>query len=169
MFRMAKLDKVGSLELEHDLDHQGRERLASRVLLVLLLAIMAATGLGLFGNGWLSHARTGSPGQGLWIEYERFGRFGAALRLTVHAPAGPARLAPILLPYAYLDAMEVVTVTPAPESSGSTPEGIEFRFAAAAAAPLAVHFTLRPVRRWRVHGGVQSAKTRLEFTQFIYP
>lgn len=167
---MTKPDRVGPLELDHDLAHQGREWLASRVLWVVLLAIMGATALGVFGGGVVSRAHAASPDNGLRIEYERFCRFGAPFRLTVHArPGAGDRVVRISLSAGYLEAMRVMTVTPLPESVHGSDDGVQYVFSAERGGPSTIHFTMQPVRRWRVHGSVRGEDAGLPVNHFVYP
>ena len=73
---MAEMKHRG-LQIDENLQFQQREWRTSRAAWIVLLLTMAAMALGLFGNGPLSEARAGEPGDALWVEYSRFGRFGA--------------------------------------------------------------------------------------------
>lgn len=154
------------LQVRQDLGFQRREWRSSRLLWTVVLALMAATALGLFGRGLLSRAEDASGA--LRIEYERFARYGAAIRLTVHlAQAGAPR--ELVLDYGYLRAMHVSSIVPAPIAEQPAEGGVLFRFAPSSSRTLEVQFDMQPVRRFNVRGTIQSGSQAITFWQFVYP
>jgi hypothetical protein len=166
---MAQVRRVGSLEVEEDLDFQSRQWPASRALWAVLLALMLATVLGVFGSDPLSRQHAGAPDAPLRVEYERVARFGSSVRLVVHArpqPDGDVRFA---LARSLLDAFRVRHVTPAPSSSAIVERGVEYRFRAGRSGTATVIFEMQPAIRWSVHGQIESPDGAVHFSQFILP
>jgi hypothetical protein len=131
--------------------------------LILLLAL-----LGLFGRGPLSEARVG--GQGLRIEYERFVHASSptTLHLFVAAAGGRIQLA---VNRAYLEAMPVEHIRPAPLSTQVRGDTLTFEFAAGP-GETQIAFDLRPRAAGRPTAVIRQTPgltAALEFRQLVYP
>lgn len=135
----------------------------------LLLAALA----GLLGPGPLS-SRIASAGPPLSVEYQRFLRNHAPadLRIRVAPPAGADTIR-LLVGNAFLEAIELTGVTPAPEAVEVTPEGHVFVFEAPGLGSREALILYRfepdaafsdvPVRT-ALEGGPE-----VRFSQFVYP
>jgi hypothetical protein len=166
---MAELKRRTSLDLDERLPFKRGEWRASRLLWILLLLTMLATGLGLFGNGPLSHARVEASNGGLSVEYDRFGRLSASMRMTVNVPAlarGPAQLE---ISRSLFDAFQVIQIAPAPVAQELTPEAVRYRFDADPGSRTAIIFDIQPQQCWMLEGFVRSAGETVSLRQFIYP
>lgn len=156
------------LQLEQDLDFERTQWRVARATWTVLLIVMAATVLGLFGNGPLSSARIQGSQPGFAVEYARFARFGSTLRMIVHVPVDAQGTIRFSLPHTFLRAFHVQTITPDPVETRLVADGVEYQFEGGAASPL-VMIELQPVQRGVVQGVVQAAAGTLQFWQFIYP
>jgi hypothetical protein len=156
-------------EIEEDLGFERLEWRAATVLFWVLLLLVAATLLGGFGNGPLSWRSESAPDGSLRLEYERFGRFGAPMRLTVHVRADAAGTASFTVSRDYLDAQRVQTVTPPPSSTEIEGDRVRYEFRSRGSDPLAVALDLQAVRRWSLTGEIRTAGQAVRFRQFIYP
>jgi len=165
---MEELSKR-TLQIEESPRFQEREWQATRVTWILLLLVMLATGLGFFGNGPLSAARAGQSDGPLWVEYARFGRYGATVRLTVHARSQADGVVRVTVGRSLLEAFRIEQITPQPGAGRFTEDGVEYRIDAGRQGHTPIIFELQPVRRWLVQGAIQSAGRTVHFTQFIYP
>ena len=154
--------------VEEDLEFERAQWRFTRVLWYALLALMAATLLGVFGNGPVSSAEVGSREAALRIQYERFGRLGAAMRTTVHLQPAADGSASFTIDRPYLDAIRIVAITPEPESAALSPDGIRYRFTGLA-APAVVTLDFEPVQPWRVRGRFTRDATEHSVSHFIYP
>lgn len=166
---MVQLKSRRSLDLDEHLSFHRHEWRASRVLWVLLLLTMLATGLGLFGNGLLSRTRREASQDGLSVEYDRFGRYGASMRLLVDVPAPPDGRVAIEISRSLIDAFLVQHITPAPSATELTAGGAIYRFDAAPGARMPIAIEVQPRQRWRVEGSVTAGRERVVLRQFIYP
>ena len=166
---MAELKRRKSLDLDEHLPFQRREWRASRLLWILLLLTMLATALGVFGNGPLSHARAEASNGGLSVQYDRFGRFGAAMRMTVSAPAPASGPTEMEISRSLLDAFQVTEIAPAPAAQELTDEAVRYRFDADPDSRTSIIFDIQPQRRWMLKGFIRSAGETVVLRQFIYP
>jgi hypothetical protein len=157
-----------TLQLDEDLPFQRREWRTATVLWFILLGLMLATGLGLFGNGPLSHGQAGQPGGELWIDYERFARFGEPNRLIVHARPQPEGTIQLRISRSLVEAFAITAVTPEPISQQLDADGLKYRWSGAG-VPAEIVFDLEPIRRWQVEAVVGSPSRTVQFSQFIYP
>lgn len=166
---MVQLRSRQALDLDRYLSFHRHEWRASRALWIFLLLLMLATGLGLFGNGPLSRRRTEiSPG-GLAVEYDRFGRFGASMRVVAHVPVQADRSATLVISRSLLDAFLVQQITPAPAATDVASDAVTYRFDAPPAAHLPVVFEVQPRVRWNVQGFIGAGDERVRLRHFIYP
>lgn len=165
---MPEKDKPG-LEIQQDLEFQKKEWRAARITWVVLLTIMVATLLGVFGKGPLSKAEASDSAGAFRVEYQRFGRFGASMRLLVFAPPGPDSSVRFALDGALLRSFQVKTITPRPSMELLLGDGVEYRFDGAPDQHAPVIFELQPAARWFVSGSVRTVGARVQFRQFIHP
>jgi hypothetical protein len=157
-----------SLQLEHDQRFHEREWRAGTVTWFLLLALIVATLLGAFGDGWLSRARAGDPESALSVEYERIARFGSAQRLVVHARPGPDGMVRLRMGPSLVDAFHVVRITPEPAAAALAADGLDYRFPSQGTGQPIV-FDLESTRTWFVAITVQTDEAALRCAQFIFP
>jgi len=156
-----------SLELPHDPTFHRREWRLFTISWLTFLGLMAATALGVFGNGPLSHGRAGDPSGPLWVEYERFARFGASQRVRVHARVQSDGTMRFVVGHAVRDAFRITEVTPLPQSVTIVSDGIEYQFAARENGPIILE--VQPVRRGFVEATIRSPEAALRFSTLIYP
>jgi hypothetical protein len=176
---MARLHRLGDLDVAEDPAFTRREWVVQRVAWAASLLVLLAALCGLLGNGPASRASV-SAGE-LRVEYERFARRLAPAALVVRlgtAPADPERRGQperrgVWLDADYVEAVEVQRVTPAPDQVVSSGDRVVYLFAleagSGAKAP-SVAFAMRPRRT-----GVQHARVGLvggpavTLRQLVYP
>jgi len=170
---MEPIWRVGELEIEEDLDFQRRMWRVQQIGWALLVLVVVAALLGLFGKGPLSRAVAGRAGVPFQVEYERFGRYKAPMRMTIHIGPGVAEQGQIRLWLAreYLEAIQIQQIVPEPADVVSDGTGATYVFQVAdSSAPntvsvdfVAEQFGLETVRiqvdEW----------PPLRFRQLIYP
>ena len=166
---MARPKRFASLELEDDIGFNEWQWRVSTALFWLLVAIIVAASVGVFGSGPLSRARAGEVGGPLWVEYDRLVRFGATARMTVHTRPQPDGTIRLTVGHPLLHTFRVEQITPAPERTTVTVDGIEYSIRADAAANATVTFDLQPIRRWRTHGDIRSPDAAVRVRQFVLP
>lgn len=170
---MAKIQRVGDLEINQDLDFQRRTWVVERVGWgVMALTVLAAL-LGLFGPGLFNNATAGSKKARLWLEYKRFGRFQAPTTVQIHLGpnVGSDGKMRVLLNRDYLNGMQIQQVTPPPESVEAGSKQLTYIFQVAEPnQPTAVTFHLQTQQIGLLSGQVGLSREQpLRFSQFIYP
>jgi hypothetical protein len=168
---MGKVPRVGSLEIEQDLDYQRWEWLFERVAWVALAVVVLAALLGLLGGGGpFSSVTLAAPEDSLTLRHERFLHNHTTTALTVAAIPGRDGELRLWFDRDYLDAFELRTVTPQAGRVEAGRDRVTFCFRSQDDGPLTVHFHLEPRRVGRVAGrlGVDGGESLL-FSQFVYP
>ena len=156
------------LSIEEDLEFERAESRVARVLWFALLALMAATLLGVFGNGPLSAAQAGDDVTGLRVEYERFGRLGAAMRTTVQLRPPVNGHASFTLARPYLDAVRIVAITPEPDSAVPSASEVRYEFTRLT-VPATITIDFEPRTFGRIRGRIGADAGYQEIAHFIYP
>ena len=113
---MAKLKKVGELEIGQDLEFQKKEWKAELFGWILMALLLLAALLGLLGGGPLSQASAAS--EAISIDYHRFTRYQSPTQLLITASPnavseGTVRL---VLDQDYINSFNVQYVLPEPDS-----------------------------------------------------
>ena len=157
------------LSIEEDLAFERAEARVARVLWVLLLAVMAATLLGLFGNGPLSATQVTDEAAGLRVEYDRFGRLGAAMRTTVQLETSPDGRASFTLDRPYLDAVRIVAIHPEPDASAPMASEVRYAFSGLPAPPATITIDFEPRTFGRIRAQIGTDSGHLSFIHVIYP
>jgi hypothetical protein len=145
-----------------------------RISWVLILLVLAAGLLGLFGSaGPLNRATAGAADGPLQMEYARLTRHGAptALEVTVDGTVVTEDTVRIAISREYLASVEVSNVLPEPQDVELTPDAFIYVFPVAeGGAPLTITFEVEPQHYWRHQGTIGlAAGESLRFTQFVYP
>lgn len=167
------MGRVGDLEIEQDVQYAEREWTAERVGWGLLLLVVALALAGLFGNGPLSWTTIKSSQGDLDVAYERFGRRGGSQELTVRTTADAARNGTWELFFSldYLNALQVTSITPEPESVAADRGGVRFTFSQASPrADLEVTFAVTPTELLSQDGDISLPNgAELTLRQFFFP
>lgn len=170
---MGTIKRVGDLEIVEDLGLQHRLWRVRRIAWIVMVLVVLAALLGLFGPGLLSNVTARPRGGPLWLEYHRFERSLAPVTLRVHlgAGAGQAGKARIWLDRHYMEGMQVEHISPPPQSVETGNDRLIYVFQIAdpgQATAISFHLTAQRI-------GLQSGRLGLSngppivFSQFIYP
>ena len=162
-----------SLDLPEGPESRSMELWLHRIGWSVMAVLLLAAAAGLMGPGLLS-SRTADGGPSLKIQYNRFVRYHApaSLRVTVAPPAASDQVR-LVLDRAFLNAMELETITPEPArvelASGGHTYVFDARHLAGGNAEIVFHY--RPERTLRnISGAVGlDGGPRLAFRQFVYP
>jgi hypothetical protein len=166
-------ERIGDIELDQKLRHQEREWLIQRLGWILMLAIILAALLGVFGTGPLSSATAGSEPVGLTVNYERIIRLEDKTRLTIEIAPDQAQNGQVELwiNSAYLNEMMIEDVQPEPEEVRSSGDRRVFVFVVDS-ADTALHVTVdsspKAIGRLESTMGVNSG-SGITFTQISLP
>ena len=166
---MAEVTRGRTIDVEEDPGFQRGQWRISRLVWACLLVTMAATLLGVFGNGPLSRAHAADPGAALSVEYQRVVRLGSPTRLVVHARSTRAGPLQLRLGRSLLQAFRLEQVTPEPMSAVALPDGVEYRFETGASDAVAVTFDLEAATPWRVAGWIGTPGGTIRISQFVLP
>lgn len=131
-----------------------------------VFVIMAC--LGLFGTGWLSHARLEE--QGNVVQYERFGRLSTPFSMTLYAPADDEGIIRIRIPQDYFSRYELQTIVPKPSEQTVENGAYYFRYDHIDQANInAIRLYLLPKRMGSISQTIAVNDTPFTLTQFVYP
>ena len=167
---MAKIAKVGDLEIPSDNALQEGTWRVQRVAWWVMAGILLTAVLGLFGGGPFG---TGTAGRtdGPRVEYPRGCRLRSSTTLDVFSPTNPEGESRIWVSLAFLDRAEIVRVDPEPTRVESAPDGLTYITAAKSGGELArVRFYLDPNRPGPLRGRIRPGDgSTLDFTSIVYP
>ncbi len=160
-------------DIPDDMAFQRRMWAFERTGWIIFGVILFAAAIGLFGGGGIAWTETATDDSGLSVQYERFARVAAPMRMHVTARPmsdGDSSVR-IWLAREYVDAMIIDGVTPQPAEVEAAADRLVFEFTLVEPGETAaIVLDLEPRERWRVPArlGVEGGST-LEFNQFIYP
>lgn len=167
-------EHADQLQIDQDLAFQRHEWKAQRVGWWALTAFVLAATLGVFGKGPLSHARAGTPGAPLWVDYDRFVRVGSGTRIVVNGQAaahgGADSVFVVRMNRQYFDGIRIEQLSPQPISMTVGADVVDLHFAGAAAGTrVTVVLDVEPLRAGRSHARFTTARgEHVSFTQFAY-
>ncbi len=168
---MSKIPRVGSLEIDQDLDFEHRQWTVQRIGWAVILLILAAGIAGLLGSGPLSHAEAA---QGpLTLSYERFVRKRGPSELQIHLAPGAAQndVVAIWIAQDYLDKIDIERLLPEPVEVSTSAERVVYHFAIEDPAQRSeIIVDLEPSEPGRIQGHIGLLDgPEIVFDQFIYP
>jgi len=160
------------LELVEHYESQRRGWIADRIGWAAMAAVIVAALVGLFGNGFLGLGEAKDATGLLEVEYNRFGRNGADVALTVQVNETAATQGEIAvwLPNEYLDAVRIDDIRPTPDKSQARANGLLFTFLTEG-GNLEALFDLTGDKIGPVSGvvGLDGPQGAATFDQFFYP
>ena len=169
---MPKSTRVGTIEIEQDLDFQRRSWAVQRVGWIMMLLISIGGLLGVFGGGLLANASVGGDGE-LRVEYERLVRMTGSEQLEISLGQGARQSSTmsIWLDRDWLSRHKVRSILPEPDSTSVSPVRVTYHFRVDPAAGRSkVEFDLEIHAFGPMRGkvGIPGGKT-VTFDQFSYP
>lgn len=171
---MSKPDRIGSIEISQDLEFQARSWRVQRVGWMVMLGLAAGGLLGLFGNGVLASASTGTAEEGVVVKYQRFLRAGGDQQLDFEVTSTAMKADSVMrlwISRDWLSGNQITRIIPQPAGEHVHPDRIVYDFRVGdPASAVTVRFALDAkkfgVRQWR--GGVEDGPS-LSFRQLAYP
>lgn len=170
---MPEPGQMGSIELEQDIDFQNRSWTVQRAGWVVMLVIVAAALIGVFGGGPVSSARAGDTNR-LRVDYERFVRLDSPEKITFTVgrgavPAGSS--VDLWIDRQWLTKHVVNSIVPAPSGTRVTSDRVIYRFDVDSAGfPSQIEFDLETRGMGRLKGRAGTgAGNSVAFTQLAYP
>lgn len=133
---------------------------------LLLIACL----LGLFGDGPLSRAKTGSP-RTMTVQYDRLLRSSAPAEYGFEANPAVVTGHELRLRFdqSLMDGIEIDSIVPQPETEEAGPNSTEFAFRVKANTSVKVNFRYRPTTFGRRSGRVSVGGHAVLIDQFVYP
>lgn len=164
--------RVGSIQVNQDLDFQARQWTAQRVGWAVMALIVLAACVGVFGNGPIADATARSSDGAYRVEYARFARHRAPTSIRVVLQQGAvASEARIAIDRGYADGMQIEQVYPEPESVevGANEVVYTFKLAAEGTAATVVFSAL--YEDMGRNGGTVALEGHppVRLSQFVYP
>jgi hypothetical protein len=130
----------------------------------LLLAMMVAGLLGVFGQGWLSK-KTAAQANAR-ISYEQFGRYDGKLKMEV-SMTGVTGKSAVSFPLSYITHFEIEQVVPQPERTFIREGQMWFVFEAS--QNLQASYYLRPHKTGSIRGTIYVNEQNIPIHHYIYP
>ena len=169
----GRTEPAAGIELEHDPKFQRREWMLQRLGWDLMLAVVIAAMLGVFGRGPFAAASAAVDGGRVRLEYDRLLRHRSPTPITIHLAGGVSSggAVRVWLSREYVEGMEPQRIVPEPERMESAADGYVYTFRIADPSRRStIVFDLEPegygnvAGRLRVEGG-----STLRFAHFVFP
>lgn len=167
-----EVSKVGSIQVNQDLDFQQRQWTIQRVGWGAMALVVLGAVVGVFGNGPLANATARSSDGAYEVEYARFARHRAPTSIRVVLQQGAVGSeARIAIDRGYADGMQIEQAYPAPESVevGTNEVVYTFKLAADGTATTVVFSAL--YEDMGRNGGTIALEGHppVRLSQFVYP
>jgi hypothetical protein len=168
---MGQIERVGSLEIDQDLEFERRQWALQRAgwIVIGLVVLLALTGL--LGGGPFSHAEAASGP--LTLQYDRFIRERAPSELQLDVDPGAASDSELVLSLnqGFLEKVDVERIVPEPTEMETAADRIVYRFVIPdPEQPATIVFHLDPTEPGQAEGRVGLVDgEEIPFAQFIYP
>ena len=143
------------------------ERIGWTAMALLLMAAL----LGVFGDGPLSHVRSGST-QALSVRYDRLLRSNAPTEYEFQAGTSLVTGGELRLRFerSLMEDIELDSIVPQPDKQDAGPDYTEFAFRVRGNAPVKIDFRYRPATFGRHSGRVSvDGQHSVLIDQFVYP
>lgn len=161
------------LEIATDMAHMQRTWLAQQIAWVLIAIIIVAALLGFSGGeGPFARAVAGEEGSALWLEYDRFARYGYAGSLDIHVRAEAAGgTVQFSLPQEYLGSFQVNQIVPEPQDAAIVAGRVVYTLnVSPSTEPAVVTLQLTPTQVGSIEGvvGIEGVGEQA-FRQYVFP
>lgn len=168
---MSQLKRVGDLEIDQDLDFQRKEWVVERWSWILMLLIVFAGLLGLFGQGPLSSTTVGDDP--LKVHYGRFERLSAPTQMNIQVSPTAASNGEVRLrvDQSVMTLYNIQRIIPEPASTELSSGYITYVFKTGLGdQPFQIVFDLEPSKLGMPKGaiGLENGPS-VNISQFIYP
>lgn len=167
---MAK-QKADGLEVEQDLEFQRRSWAVQRIGWIVMLVIVVAGLVGVFGNGPLSLIAVSHPGSVQRVEYQRFVRVSSPTTLRFSAVPSHNGVVQLRLSQSYLGKVYLERITPEPAKVVAATDQLLLSFDTMEAnQPITIVMHLKPQGMGLLRGQTRIGnEDPLSLTQLVYP
>jgi len=152
------------LQLEEDLPLHKRGWKIQRAGFAFIFLIVVTAGAGMYGDGPVS--RNTLEVQSIHLEYERFFRKDADMKLLIRIPESAANSA-VSFPVSYLQNFAIRYVLPEASESETNNGNVTYTFKGAGMKTII--FYLIPKNAGEVHGTITVDGQSFKISHFIYP
>lgn len=171
---MSSLERIGDIEIGHDIGFQRREWVVQRVGWMVMLLIVIAALLGLFGGGGpLNNATLGDDSSAIRVHYKRFDRVlnPTDMQIELTGAATAASQARVWISKDYLEHVQIESISPEPVEVTTEGDRDVYTFEITAQGqPARILFAIKPQRIGTLSGqiGLEGGESHT-FQRFIYP
>jgi hypothetical protein len=167
--QVARLVRVGEIEVAQDLALEQREYHVRRVATVAALLLLVAALLGLLGGkGPFASADVATPTGDAQLTYHRFLQYSSPDELDVRFPRTAGNRASVGFSNDYLASVEIQDTSAQPESVTTSRDRTVYAFAARPGGE--VTFSIQPQSIGRKHGVIYGPDgSAAGFSQWVYP
>lgn len=158
-------DHTLPLEINDDISFQKKFWHIERVFWGLLFLFILAALSGVFGKGPVSE--TSRRLANLNITYNRFLRYGNDSKIKIILPPGSRPV--VGISKEYIDKIDSISFTPAPERSYYANNQIRYIFMVDERQPSEIIVSFKPAARGLLKGYIEHNNIYINFSQFIYP
>ncbi len=169
---MSQIRRAEDLEIDEDLEFQGREWRVQRVLWVGCVLVLVLGLVGVFGGGPISSVDHASGDDSVSVEYHRFVRHDgrASLRFRVDASHASDQEVAVWIDQRFLDRVQIESVSPQPASMQSDGDRMTWVFEIPEGSEVMnATFAYRPQHIGRIPGEGGSGESTVDIGQFAYP
>ena len=150
-------------QIDEHLDLQEKGWVTQRVGWIMIIAVMIAGALGLFGNGWISN-QTLTSGN-IKAEFERFFRYETEMKILVESGD---HISSISFPQQYLKDFRIIHFVPEPVNNNTSDNEVRYNFLAGQNKIVTVY--LVPKTYGSINGTMKVNETTvLNLNHFIFP
>jgi hypothetical protein len=159
------------IQVPQNLKVQYKSWTLQRIGWIIMILIVLAAALGLFGQGILSKTKIFSSSKSLQLEYERFMRFGGRSEMLFNLNTqSPADTIILTLNNTYLDYIQVESVQPEilfNKVDGKVTNYYFLKSELSNQIKFIIH--IKPLKTGSVNGQIKANDEILNFTHYIYP
>ena len=150
-------------KIDEHIDLQEKGWVIQRIGWIMIIAVMIAGGLGLFGSGWISK-QTSSSGN-IRAEFERFFRYETEMKILVESGD---HISSISFPQQYLKDFRIIHFVPEPVNNNTSGNEVRYNFLAGQNKIVSVY--LVPKTYGSINGSIKVNETSvLNLDHFIFP
>jgi hypothetical protein len=153
-----------SLELEDEIKLHETGWAIQRVGWAVILLLLVAAALGVFGNGLLSSAEISDDGNN--IRFEKLVRYQSPMQLIIRTN-GRENKVEVRIPQSYIESMEVDKIVPEPVDQKLASGLAIFTFKTE--GPSTIKFYIIPEKTGQMKAQIQVNESNFSVTHFIYP
>lgn len=169
---MPEAKRIGSIEIEQDLEFQRKSWKVQRIGWMIMLLITLGGLIGLFGDGPIADARAGDS-RTLTVEYQRLVRLSAEEKLAITPGSASVASGPtvsIWLDRKWMSRHDLRGMVPEPESTSVASDRVTYHFRVDPRIPSKIEFDMQTKAIGLIRGraGIVGGST-VTFNQLSYP